>query len=125
MSEEEAQLDTGNTGAEAEAAVADLIGADKSPAEAVGFYGMYTLGMGGSFILLWVLLSDKTFVGWFRDGFLSRVTFYVAAGMAWLMVSFFDGPYMRTVYTDVQALSVMGPFFFHWYGVAMYLITVL
>ena len=93
--------------------------------EAVFWYGVYSNSMGLGFLLLWVLLNGESWVAWYKDGFLSRITFYLAAGVAWLMVLFFDGEFMRSIYLDIQALSVMGPFFFHWYGFAMYLMSIL
>lgn len=122
--ESDAQVAGGDSGQQAEDAANDLIG-EKDPAEAVWFYGVYSLSMGFGFVLLWVLLNGNSFVTLYKDGFLSRITFYVAAGMAWLMVSYFDGPYMREIYRDVQALSIFGPFFFHWYAFGMYMIGML
>ena len=122
--ESEAQIEGGDSGQAVEDGVQDFIG-EKDPAEAVFFYGVYTLSMGGGFALLWVLLNKQSWVYLYKDGFLSRITFYLAAGMAWLMVSYFDGEYMRSIYTDIQALSIMGPFFFHWYGWGMMLMSVL
>ena len=122
--ESEAQIEGGDSGQAVEDGVTDFIG-EKDPAESVFFYGVYTLSMGGGFALLWVLLNKQSWVYSYKDGFLSRITFYLAAGMAWLMVSYFDGEYMRSIYTDIQALSIMGPFFFHWYGWGMMLMAVL
>ena len=122
--ESEAQIEGGDSGQAVEDSVNDMIG-EKDPAGAVKFYGVYTLSMGGGFALLWVLLNKQSWVYTYKDGFLSRITFYLAAGAAWLMVSFFDGEYMRQIYTDIQALSIFGPFFFHWYGWGMMLMSVL
>jgi len=126
MSDEgtDAQIATGDAGQQAEDMANNLIG-EQSPAEAVYFYGLYSLAMGGGFVLLWVLMNSNSFVFMYKDGFLSRIAFYLSAGIAWLMVSFFDGEYMRSIYTDIQALSVMGPFFFHWYAFGMYMMAVL
>ena len=52
---------------------------------------------------------------------LSHITFYTAATAAWLIVSFFDGEFMRTIYKDVMQISVFGPFFAHWYAFGLYL----
>ena len=119
-----AAVDTGSAGSDATEAVNNLLG-EQTPAEAVFWYGVYSNSMGFGFILLWVLLNSESWMAWFKDGMLSRIVFYLSAGLAWLMVLFFDGKFMRTVYLDIQALSVMGPFFFHWYGFAQYLIAVL
>lgn len=122
--ESDAQIEGGDSGQAVEDGVNDFIG-EKDPAGAVWFYGVYCLSMGGGFALLWVLLNKQSWVYSYKDGFLSRITFYLAAGAAWLMVSFFDGEYMRQIYTDIQALSIFGPFFFHWYGWGMMLMSVL
>ena len=122
--ESDAQIEGGDSGQAVEDGVNDFIG-EKDPAGAVWFYGVYCLSMGGGFALLWVLLNKQSWVYSYMDGFLSRITFYLAAGAAWLMVSFFDGEYMRQIYTDIQALSIFGPFFFHWYGWGMMLMSVL
>ena len=75
--------------------------------------------------MLWIMMKTNSFVFRYLDGFLSRITFYLSAGMAWVMVSFFDGKYMREIYTEIQALSIMGPFFWHWYAFGIYLTGIL
>ena len=92
--ESSAQIEGGDSGQAVEDVANDMIG-EKDPAEAVWFYGVYSLGMGGGFALLWVALNSASWVALYKDGFLSRITFYLAAGVAWLMVSYFDGEYMR------------------------------
>merc|ERR1712156_678608 len=39
---------------------------------------------------------------------------------SWLMVSFFDGQFMRAVFRDLVAVSLLGPFFAYWYYIAQY-----
>ena len=53
MSDEgtDAQIATGDAGQQAEDMANNLIG-EQSPAEAVYFYGLYSLAMGGGFVLL-------------------------------------------------------------------------
>ena len=98
--ESEAQIEGADNGQKAEDAANDLIG-EKNPEEAVFFYGVYSLSMGFGFVLLWVLMKGNSFVSLYMDGFLSRIAFYISAGVAWLMVSYFDGPYMREIYRDL------------------------
>ena len=81
--------------------------------------------MGLGFALIWSLSNKLSWIINYKDGFLSHITFFLSAGMAWVMVSYFDGEYMRTVYERIIALSVFGPFFFHWYGWGMYLVAIL
>ena len=119
-----ANVDTGSAGSDATDAVNDLLG-DQSPADAVFWYGIYSNSMGLGFLLLYVFLNSETFMAWHKWGMLSRIVFYLAAGIAWVFILFFDGEFMRTLYLDIQALSVMGPWFFHWYGWAEYLIAIL
>ncbi len=53
----DAAVDTDGAGADATAAVNDLLG-EQTPAEAVFWYGVYSNSMGFGFILLWVLLNS-------------------------------------------------------------------
>ena len=43
--------------------------------------------------------------------------------MAWLMVSFFDGQFMRAVFKDLVAVSLLGPFFLYWWSNANYFLN--
>ena len=40
--------------------------------------------------------------------------------MAWLMVSFFDGKFMRAVFRDVVFISILAPFFKEWRSIYNY-----
>jgi hypothetical protein len=95
-----ANVDTGGAGAAATDGVNDLLG-EQSAADAVFWYGIYANSMGVGFLLLWVFLNSETWMAWHKDGMLSRIVFYLAAGLAWVMVLFFDGEFMRTVYLDL------------------------
>ena len=57
--------------------------------------------MGLGFLLLYVILNSELFMLWFETGMISRVVFYLAAGIAWLLTLFLDGEFMRTVYMQI------------------------
>ena len=124
VEESDAQIEGGDAGQKAEDMANDLIG-ERDPASAVFFYGVYTSCMALGFILFWEIMKSNSWVAMYKEGVLSRVTFYGAAGTTWLMVSFFDGEYMREIYRDIQALSIFGPFFIHWYAFGLYMIAML
>ena len=55
--ESEAQIEGGDSGQAVENVANDLIG-ERTPAEAVFFYGVYCLSMGGAFALLWTIFNN-------------------------------------------------------------------
>ena len=65
-------------------------------------------------------LEDYNYVslnwGWFRV----MQAFFLPVGMGWLMVSYFDGQFMRAVFKDLVAVSLLGPFFAYWYYNSQY-----
>ena len=50
--------------------------------------------------------------------------FYLPTGLAWIMVSMFDGTLMREIYKDVISISIMAPFWVEWYDYGIYLLLI-
>ena len=96
---------------------------DRTDAEAVFWYGIYSLSMGFGTMFLYQLLDSTDWVALYASGFESRWFFYIPAAISWLMVSLFDSDFMRIIFKDMIALSVMGPFFGHWYAYGTYLMS--
>ena len=110
----DAQIDSGNTGQAGEDLANSFIG-ERDNAQAVFFYGSVSLITAASSIVLYIILNEMYWVARTRAFFLTHIEFFAPVGMAWLMVSFFDSEFMRTVFADVVMASIMGPFFAHWY----------
>jgi len=96
---------------------------DKNDAQAVYWYGIYSLIVGWGSALLWNELKSKSYAALYYEGFVSRFFAYIPVGMCWIMISLFDSPFTRTVFKDLVSLSVMGPFFGHWYAWGLYLLN--
>ena len=118
----DAQVDGGDTGGNIQDGVAGQIGADDNAA-AVRWYGLACIIMGYAVIPAYWFLDDYQFVslnaGWFHTVQLM----FLPAGMGWLMVSMFDGAFMRAVFRDLVAISVLAPFFVEWYNIALYFVA--
>ena len=86
------------------------------------WYGIFSLIIGYGMLPIYWTLEDYTYVslnwGWFRV----MQAFFLPVGMGWLMVSFFDGDFMRRVFKDLVRTSLLGPFFAYWYYNASYLL---
>ena len=54
---------------------------------------------------------------------MSHVAAFLPIGMGWIMVSLFDGEFMRNIFADLAWLSILGPFFFHWYATINFIIA--
>lgn len=117
----DAQIDGGDRGGAIEDRVGGWIGVDDD-AGAVRWYGIFGLLMGYLIIPVYWWMEDFNYVAlnwtWFR----TVQAFFMPVGMGWLMVSFFDGQFMRAVFKDLVAVSLLGPFFAYWYSIAEYLL---
>lgn len=118
----EAQLDTGDTGSSAENSMNDMLGNPEND-DAVLLYGVISLSSALITIFFYVWFNAGYYITASHDYFLSHVAAYLPVGMGWLMVSLFDGAFMRDIFTDLIWLSIMGPFFFHWYATVSFIIN--
>ena len=107
----DAQIDGGDRGARAEDSVAGFIG-EKNDGEAVRWYGLYSGILSLVTFIMWNEFSGKS---WNLGGYWTLISYhYFPVFMGWLLVSFFDGEFMRTVFGAVVALSILGPFASLW-----------
>ena len=73
-------------------------------------------------IFVYMFLNDRTYVARNAAWFYSQIEFFLPVFICWLMTIYFDGDFMRQVYTTVVTLSILGPFANHWRTLAtMYL----
>ena len=104
-------IDNSDSGAQAQDQVAGFIG-DKNDAEAVRWYGLYSgiLTLIGYFF--WKEFSART---WGFPGFWSATKMaYLPVFTGWLLVSYFDGEFMRTVFGMIVIYSVLTVNFTQW-----------
>ena len=109
----DAQVDGGDSGARAEDAVGDFIG-EKDNAGAVRWYGMYSLAMSVGTMFFYMFFNGRSYVAGNSAWYWSNIESFLPVVICWLMVSFFDGEFMRMVYADVVSASISGPFAAHW-----------
>ena len=115
----DAQIDAGDNGAQAQDSVAGWIG-DKNDGEAVRWYGMYSMFMGVGSIFFYMFMNGEAYVAGNFNWYLYQMEFFIPVFISWLMVSFFDGEFMRGVFETVTTLSILGPFAMHWYALAQF-----
>ena len=118
---DDAQIDGGDRGQGVEDRANNLIG-DVDNAGAVRWYGLYCLWLGGGSMLFWILMNNNAWVVKYSVGIHTKMYFYLPTGIAWIMVSMFDGVLMREIYKDIVALSIMAPFWKEWYDYGVYLL---
>ena len=100
--------------------LAERLVGDLSDAEAVFWYGVYSLILTATYVVLAGNTGD-IFVRYSGvGGFSSKYLFYFPAAMAWLAVSLFDSPFMRKIFKEVIAVSLMSPFYAQWKAYALY-----
>ena len=68
--------------------------------------------MGWGMQMIWSLVDGNTYA--YKSWFTTMQTYYFPVGMAWLMVSLFDGAFMRSVFRDVVFISTFAPFYHLW-----------
>ena len=115
----DAQIDGGDRGARAEDNVAGFIG-DKNDGEAVRWYGMYNMWMTIGTLLWYMNFNNKWYIAGNFNWYMSQLQFSFPVFISWVMVSFFDGEFMREVFSDIVTLSILGPFAAHWYTLAQF-----
>ena len=111
---DDAQYDGGDTGGKLEDNVSNFIGVETA-AEAVRYYGLFGLihSIGAAFI--WMNMNDNYYIAVNLNWFTSNIYYFAPVGFGWLMLSYFDGELMREIYKKVILLSLVGPFWNHWW----------
>ena len=118
----DAQIDGGDKGGAVQDGVEGFVDAENN-AEAVRWYGLASLIMGYAIIPAYWFLDDYQFVAMNASWFTWVQTIFLPVGMAWLMLGFFDGQFMRAIFRDLVMISVMGPFFVYWYPISAYFVA--
>ena len=109
----DAQVDGGDSGARAEDAVGGFIG-EQDNAGSVRWYGLYSLAMSVGTMFFWMFFNNLTYVGGNADFYYTQIEVFLPVFICWMMVSFFDGEFMRMVFADVVSASFGGPFAANW-----------
>jgi len=115
----DAQLEGNDNASAAEDRVGGFIG-DKDNAGAVRWYGLYSLAIGVGAIPFYVIFNELDYVRWNSGWYFYQMAFFIPVFISWLMVSFFDGAFMRDVFEIIVTLSILGPFAGHWYQLAVF-----
>ena len=119
----DAQVDGGDTGQRGEDLANNVVG-DRDPAQVVFWYG-------GVYSGIWVLISiygymllnnDIFWVVMNSSWWVYHIGTYMPLFMAWLMLSFFDGPFMRNVFTGLVEITFLGPYFAHWKAITDFIL---
>ena len=107
----DAQIDGGERGAQAQDRVDGFIG-DKNDGEAVRWYGLYS---GILSLVAFLMFNEFGGKSWNISAYWAYVSYhYFPVFMCWLLVSYFDGEFMRTVFGAIVSLSILGPFASQW-----------
>ena len=101
-----------DAGSDASDAANGFIG-ERSDAEAVFWYGVYSFILGGGSLVAWVFVNELSdWMAAYEEGFMNRMVFYIPVGVVWLMVSYFDSDLMRQIFVDTVTFSVLGAWLF-------------
>ena len=119
---DEAQMDGGDTGGDLQDATSNFIGVE-TEAEAVRYYGWFGLIHSVGAVLIWINLNHKFYTATNLNWYTSQVYYFAPVGFGWLMLSFFDGDLMREIYKKVVLLSVIGPFWNHWWMIIDFILA--
>lgn len=111
---DDAQYDGGDTGGQLEDKVSNFMGVETA-AEAVRYYGLFGLihSIGAAFF--WMNLNNNYYIAVNLNWFSSNIYYFAPVGFGWLMLSYFDGELMREIFKKVVLLSLIGPFWNHWW----------
>ena len=116
----DAQIDGGDAGGQFEDGVSDWINVGSNEA-AVRWYGLASILMGYlMYPAYWLVFEELTYGALNQGWFLATQKYFFPVGMAWIMVSLFDGSFMRAVFRDVVFISILGPFMFEWNAIFDY-----
>ena len=107
---------------EADDKVDGFIG-EKNNGEAVRWFGLYSMAMSVGTMFFWMFFNDLTYIWMNADWFYNQIEIFVPVFIGWLFVSFFDSELMRTIFSLLVTLSVLGPFASHWYHTATFYLS--
>lgn len=114
-----ATLDTGNIGSNTEDLAENLIG-DRSNAEAVMWYGIASFVLSFGSMFTFAGMSGNQWVPMGSAWWASNVKWFLPVAMCWLLLSFIDTKFVREVFRDLVAASLLGPFYEHWSAIVTF-----
>ena len=110
----DAQYDGGDKGGQAEDKVGGWIG-DLDDAQAMYWYGSYTLILSLASLVVWVTFGQEIFLISDYPGFSTWWIYYLPFGITWFLSLFIgDSESLYAILKRLAAFSVLGPFFFDW-----------
>ena len=119
---DDAQMDGGDTGANLEDRTSNFIGVE-TEAEAVRYYGLFGLIHSVGAVLIYINMNHNYYTavasGWYSSNFY----YFAPVGFGWLMMSYFDGELMRKIYRKIVLLSLVGPFWDHWWALIDFILA--
>ena len=87
------------------------------------YYGITSLCIAGSALIWYVVGSRYSFIiGGFNWAFWIHEIIWWPLGILWIALSFYDARWLRTAFTTLVNISVLGPFGGYWIGlIALFL----
>ena len=67
----------------------------------------------------WMFFNEKTYIRIAEAWFFNQIEYFLPAFMGWIFVSLFDSEFMRSTYSMLVTISVLGPFANNWYDLAL------
>ena len=116
----DAQVDGADNGQAAEDTVGGFIG-EQDNAGAVRWFGIWSTALSLGSIVLYITFNNTFYIAMSKKYWESHAFVYGAVMLAWLMVSFFDGPLMREIFKDIVAASMFAPFFLEWEAIVEFI----
>lgn len=115
-------IDTGEFGDNTEDAFNDLFGNPNDKKSALT-YGVFCLASSMTSLIIYILTNKYVFVTSSYQYFYSHFATFTIGGMGWVSFMFFDSDLTRNIFRKALWVSVMGPYFAHWYGTTMFMLT--
>lgn len=84
---------------------------------------MYALIHSVGAMFVWMTLNGNSYVSLASGWWMGQIEVFIPVFIGWLMVSFFDGAFMRETFGEVVFLSVFGPFALHWWNLAQFFLA--
>ena len=81
---------------------------------------MYALIHSVGAMLIYMTLNGNTYIARASMWWMAQIEVFIPVFIGWMMVSFFDGAFMRETFGHVVAASVMGPFALHWWSLCQF-----
>lgn len=119
---DDAQMDGGDTGANLEDRTSNFIGVE-TEAEAVRYYGWFGLIHSVGAVLFYINMNHNYYTAIASSWYTSNIYYFAPVGFGWLMMSYFDGELMRKIYRKIVLMSLIGPFWNHWWMIIDYILV--